>query len=379
MAKRSNGEGSVRKRANGSWEARLVYVDEASGATKRRSLYGPTGADARKQMHAARARLATGAPVVDGKITVAVWCRQWLETTVAASGRRATTRELYERLSRVHIEPPPFGRLSLDRVRPTDVEALILRLRSKGLAPSTVQRIFIVLRLALDGAVRDGVIARNPATAVKRPTIERTEAVHLGPDEVVALLGQVAGTRYHALFRLIATTGLRKGEALALKWDAVDLDEGALHVRGTLARSGNQLFVTPPKTVLSRRTLPLARAEVELLTELRATQLTERELAGPEWSDEDFVFTTETGLPMDPRNVLRALTTAAAKAGLPGVNVHTLRHSAATAWIEAGVNIKAVSTLLGHADIRITADVYGHVSDAVARAAMETLSSMLRA
>jgi integrase len=137
--------------------------------------------------------------------------------------------------------------------------------------------------------------------------------------------------------------------------------------------------VTPPKTALSRRTLPLARAEVALLTELRATQLAERELAGPEWSDEDFVFTTETGRPMDPRNVLRALTTAASKAGLSGVNVHTLRHSAATAWIEAGVNIKAVSTLLGHADIRITADVYGHVSDAVARAAMETLSGILRA
>lgn len=378
MAKRSNGEGSVRKRANGSWEARLVYVDEATGAVKRRSFYGRTGADARKQMQAARARLATGAPVVDATTTVAAWCRQWLETNVAASSRRATTRELYERLLRVHIEPPPFGQLSLDRVRPTDVEALILRLRSKGLAASTVQKIFSVLRLALDGAVRDGVIARNPASAVKRPSIERTEAIHLGPDEVVALLGQVAGSRYQALFRLIATTGLRKGEALALKWDAIDLDEGALQVRGTLARFGNQLLVTPPKTALSRRTLPLARAEVELLTDLRASQLSERELAGPEWSDEGFVFTTETGLPMDPRNVLRALTTAAAKAGLPGVNVHTLRHSAATAWIEAGVNIKAVSTLLGHADIRITADVYGHVSDAVARAAMESLSGMLR-
>ena len=113
---------------------------------------------------------------------------------------------------------------------------------------------------------------------------------------------------------MIATTGLRKGEALALTWDAVDLERGAL---------------------------------------------------------------TETGRPMDPRNVLRAMTTAAAKAGLPGVNVHTLRHSAATAWLEACVNIKAVSVLLGHADIRITADVYGHVSDAVAQAAMDALSDIL--
>ena len=81
-----------------------MYLDEATGAIKRRSLYGRTGADARKQMQAARARLATGAPVVDATITVAAWCRQWLETTVAASSRRATTRDLYERLSRVHCE-----------------------------------------------------------------------------------------------------------------------------------------------------------------------------------------------------------------------------------------------------------------------------------
>ncbi|WP_448060653.1 tyrosine-type recombinase/integrase [Cellulomonas hominis] len=378
MAKRSNGEGSVRKRSNGSWEARLVYVDEASGALRRQSFYGRTGADARKQMQAARARLATGSPVVDATITVASWSRQWLETTVAASSRRGTTKDLYERLARVHIEPPPFGQLQLDRVRPTDVEALILRLRAEGLAAATVQRIFVVLRLSLDGAVRDGMIARNPASAVKAPSIERTEAVHLEPGDVVTLLDHAAGTRYSALFRLIATTGLRKGEALALTWDSLDLEGGALHVRGTLARTGNGLFVAPPKTALSRRTLPLARAEVELLTVHRAAQLAERELAGPAWSDEGFVFTTETGHPMDPRNVLRALTTAASKAGLTGVNVHTLRHSAATAWIEAGVNIKAVSTLLGHADIRITADVYGHVSDAVARAAMETLSDILR-
>jgi integrase len=378
MAKRSNGEGSVRKRANGSWEARLVYVDEASGAVKRRSFYGRTSADARKQMQAARARLATGAPVTDAKITVEAWCRQWLATTVAASSRRATTKELYEKLSRLHIEPSPFGRLTLDRVRPSDIDALVLRLRDKGLAESTVQRIFVVLRLALDGAVRDGVIARNPASTMKQPSIERSEAHHLESAQVLALLDQAADTRYHALLRLIATTGLRKGEALALRWDDIDLDDGSLHVRGTLARVGGRLIVTPPKTALSRRTLPLAPAEVDLLLAHRGAQAAEREHAGPAWSEHGFVFTTETGRPMDPRNVLRALTTAASKAGLSGVNVHTLRHSAATAWIEAGVNIKAVSTLLGHADIRITADVYGHVSDAVARAAMQTLSSMLR-
>ncbi len=191
-------------------------------------------------------------------------------------------------------------------------------------------------------------------------------------------MNHAAGTRYSAILRLIATTGLRKGEALALTWDSVDLDTGRLVVRGTLARVQGNLTVTPPKTAMSRRMLPLAPAEIAMLRDHRAAQDAERVTAGPEWVETGFVFTTETGRPFDPRNVLHAITKAAGKAGLAGVNVHTLRHSAATAWLEAGVNIKAVSTLLGHADIRMTADVYGHVSDAVARGAMETLSGILR-
>lgn len=138
------------------------------------------------------------------------------------------------------------------------------------------------------------------------------------------------------------------------------------------------MVITAPKTAQSRRVLPLAPSEVELLRQHRVAQAGERARAGSLWQEGGFVFTTETGQPVDARNALRALTTAAKKAGLAGVNVHTLRHSAATAWLEAGVNIKAVSSLLGHSDIRITDDVYGHVSDAVARAAMVTLSDVLK-
>lgn len=115
-----------------------------------------------------------------------------------------------------------------------------------------------------------------------------------------------------------------------------------------------------------------------MLAAHRRDQAEERSRAGEDWNEAGFVFTTETGQPMDPRNVLRAMTAAATKAGLDHVNVHTLRHSAATAWLEAGVNVKAVSTLLGHVDIGITADVYGHVSDSVSRAAMTVLSDSLR-
>ena len=163
-----------------------------------------------------------------------------------------------------------------------------------------------------------------------------------------------------------------------MKWSDLDLVAGTLQGRGTLARVGGALVVTQPKTAKSRRVLPLASPEITMLQVQRQAQDREREHAGVMWHEDGFVFTSETGRPMDPRNVLRALTTAARKAGIEHATVHTLRHSAATAWLEAGINIKAVSTLLGHADIRITADVYGHVSDEVAHAAMGALSFLLR-
>lgn len=212
MAKRSNGEGSVRKRSNGTWEARFHYEDPSTGEIRRRSFYGRTAAEARQQMRDAGERLAVGAPVTDSSMTMQEWCRRWLDTTVAASSRRATTKVLYEGLSRAHLESPPFGNLTLGRVRPSDIGALILRLRARGLAQSTVQRIFIVLRLALAGAVRDGLIARNTAELVRQPRIERTEARHLWVADVSTLLSCATGTRYYPLLRLIATTGVRRAK-----------------------------------------------------------------------------------------------------------------------------------------------------------------------
>jgi len=136
-----------------------------------------------------------------------------------------------------------------------------------------------------------------------------------------------------------------------------------------------QLVTTEPKTVNSRRTLPLSAEALTLLAEQRRAQAADRRRAANAWRETDAVFTTHTGQPMDPRNVLRAVNVAAAQLGLVGVNVHSLRHSAATAMLESGVHLKGVvSTLLGHADIRVTADTYAHLSDEVARAALAGLS-----
>jgi integrase len=148
-------------------------------------------------------------------------------------------------------------------------------------------------------------------------------------------------------------------------------------VVATLSRVGKELAVTEPKSERSRRTVPLSAPVVALLKAQRAAQAAERLHAGDQWTDSGLVFTTELGGPVDPRNLLRTIELAADKAEVEDIGVHTLRHSAAVAWLEAGVHIKAVADLLGHSSISITGDIYGHTSDATTRAAVDGLSGAL--
>jgi integrase len=264
MAKNANGEGSIYKRTREGklvrYEGQITYEGD-DGKTKRHSVYGRTRQDVRDKLKAARERLAAGAPVRDATRTVSDWLAQWRATTLAASDRKESTRELYGRLCRSHLEAEPFGAIRLDKLRPTDVESLVLAMRAKtkpgkrvdedtepepvrSLSDSTIRQTYTVLRAALDGAVRDGLLARNPAALVKRPGIERREAKHLDADAVAHVLKAAESSRYHAALTLIAATGLRKGEALALRWDRVDLEAGTLRVAATLGRIGDRLVIT---------------------------------------------------------------------------------------------------------------------------------------
>lgn len=393
MAKRGNSEGSIYRRASdGQYVASIRWIDPDTGAARRSTLYGRTRAEVRTKLREALERRHDNAPVKDATTTVGVWAQAWLATALAASPRKETTKELYGHLIRGYVVPPPFGARRLDRLRPTHVEQLILALRSRkkiktapdgtvvevrALADATVQKVFTVVRLVLDGAVRDGLMARNPAAVVKAPAIPPHEARFLSLEEVGAILDAARGTRYSSLFTFIAATGVRKGEALALRWSDVDFTIGLIVIRSTLARVDGKLTITSPKTTRSNRVLPLTPGVAAILDAQRQSQAEARVHAANLWSEMGLVFTTEVGTPMDPRNVLRGMTTAAKKAGLSEVSVHTLRHSAATAMLESGVHLKAVSELLGHSDIRITGDVYGHVSPEIARAAMDSLSKDL--
>ncbi|WP_197381449.1 tyrosine-type recombinase/integrase [Mycolicibacterium mengxianglii] len=377
MAKRANGEGSVRQRSNGRWEGRVSHIDPVTDERKSASVYAATATECRKKLRAVRQRIEEGAPAKDAPDTVGSWLAQWRESSLAASDRKATTKSLYGTLSRKHLEGTPIGGKRLDRLKASDVEALIVELRGNGLADSTVRGVYTVLRQALDVAVRDGLLAVNPAAKVKRPSVARQEARYLSAADVARLLDAARGLRYYVAVLVMASTGLRRGEVAGLLWSDVDLDKGELTVRHTLSRVDRELVLTEPKTERSRRRVPLHAGAVSAIKGWRKQQLQERLAAGDQWTDTGVVFASEFGTMVDPRNLLRTVELAARKAGIEGVGAHTMRHSAAVAWLESGVHIKAAADLLGHSSISITGDLYGHTSDDTARAAIDGLGAVL--
>lgn len=259
-ARRSgNGEGSTPyKRADGRWQIQLRYHDEA-GVPRRTTVTGKTAKEARDKADEVRRRLRAHLPAKDKKITLGAFTDTWINSTLAASDRKWSTKTLYATLARKHIIRATLRAQPLDKLKPSHVESWKVELQTQGLSDSTIRSAFNALKAILDTAVRDEALARNVATAVTRPKVRPQEAASLTPEEIRRVLEAARTSRYAPLFALLVNTALRRGEALALRWSDVDLDAGVLRIRGTLARVDGGLVVTEPKTVKSRRSVPLSR------------------------------------------------------------------------------------------------------------------------
>lgn len=209
--------------------------------------------------------------------------------------------------------------------------------------------------------------------------MDRDEAKSIGPEQVAQLLQEARSSRYYVGVLIMAHTGLRRGEAAALRWTDIDFTKRELNVTHTLARIDGELSLSKPKTKRSRRRVPLSDDLVTALKATRKRQAEEQLRAGSAWGGhQDMVMTTELGTMVDPRNLLRVVQVAAKAADLEGVGAHTLRHSAATTWLEAGVHVKAVADLLGHGSIAVTGDLYGHTTDDAARSAVTALAKLIK-
>ena len=218
------------------------------------------------------------------------------------------------------------------------------------------------LHRALEQAVECELLARNPATEVKRPRAGEPHERFLLPAEAAQLLAAARGTRLYALVGVALAIGLRRGEALALRWSDVDLDVGSVTVRRTLSRVGSALTFSTPKNGKSR-TVPLPAPSVRILQGHRQALIAERLALAPAWTDLDLVFPSRLGTVAEPRSVLREFTSVVARAGLPAARFHTLRHSCGALLVAQGVHLQVIAEILGHSDIRVTSAVHAHVGE----------------
>lgn len=370
MPKKANGEGSITKRKDGRWMARVSLP-----GGRRKAFYGATKDDVRRQMTAAMSELDRGMPVVTGRQTMAQFLKVWLEgvkTTV-----RPRTYASYEQMSRVHIEPE-LGKVAVARLTPQQVQRLYAKKLEAGLSGTTVAHIHAVLHRALEQAVRWGLAGRNITELTDAPRLGHKEMETLSPDQVKAFLKVARAHRLEALFVLAITTGMRQGELLGLRWVDVDLDRGSVQVRANLQRVKGGFVVGEPKTARSRRQILLAKPAVDALHRHRARQAEERLRLGPDWEDHGFVFTNTVGQPLDHAHLLnRVFRPLLKEAECPAIRFHDLRHTAATLLLSEGIHPKVVSEMLGHSQIAVTIDLYSHVTPTMQQQAAAAMESLL--
>ncbi|HEY8756279.1 MAG TPA: site-specific integrase [Candidatus Dormibacteraeota bacterium] len=376
VKQRGHGEGSIGF-YGGRWVAQAT-VD----AGERRRFYGKTRAEANGKLQAALGAVRAGLPVPTDRLTVAEYLDDWL--TGASRALRPSTASTYERHIRLHILPT-LGRLPIARLRPEQLDRLYAGLLAKGLSRTSVQHIHAILRRSLSQATRRGVIARNPTDLVDPPGRDHPEMQVLSVDQARALLATARTGRHaelEALYVLALTTGMRRGELLALRWADVDVVKRTLTVTGTLQRvkrpdGTSALERAQPKTKTSMRQIPLTVAAVDALKRHAQRQGQLRAVARSEWTDTGLVFTNERGGAVEPRNLLsRSFARLLSEAGIPHVRFHDLRHTAATLMAAQGVHTKVVSEMLGHASVGITLDLYSHVTPSMAQQAVTAMGNL---
>jgi integrase len=374
--RRAAGEGSIWRRADGRWEGRLSLGVDGAGRRRRHVEYGRTQYEVRDKLQRAKHRISEGQPPADSASSVADYLRWWV-THVVPGTVRETTAYQYRRLIE-HTIIPAIGHHRLGKLTPAHVHAMLRDIEQKGRGPSSRRVARVVLRRALALAQEWGYVQRNVAALVKAPPTTTKTDDALDVDGLKRIIAAAEGDPLEALWIIAATAGLRKGEALALTWDAIDLRARQLTVRGSLRRvPGKGLIVIPPKTERGVRVVALPPLCVAALRQRKQTQRLERVAAGPRWNNTEYVFTTENGTPIDPRNLTRLWHKVTDKAGLGPIRLHALRHSAATIALAQGVPLEVISRQLGHAGYAITADVYAHVGREAQREAADAMQAAL--
>lgn len=373
---KANGEGAIyeriekRTRTDGSVTLRERWAAAVTLPTgQRKVLYGRTREDVAKKLTQALAAREGGIAPPSRRETVGSWLVQYvadLETRGVASGTVTRYRGIL-----THHLAPALGRLKLAELQPHHVQQYQATLLGRGVSPSSLGLHRSLLGGALKQAVAFGLLPRNVVPLVKPPReAQESKGRTLTPADARRFLDRVHADRLAAYYVLLLTAGLRRGEALGLRWADLALDgpHPTLHVRQQLQWPKGVPTLVPLKSRKGVRAIPLPRGTVEALRRRQALQDEERALVGEAaWRTDGLVFNAEDGAPLHRNTIGHQFQRHARAAGLLPLRQHDLRHTYGSLLMSQGVPLKTISELLGHAAIEVTANVYLHSLDVQVR------------
>jgi len=374
--------GHTRRRGT-KWVAVIDIGHDEGGRRHQRWYSGfKTKRAATEKLTELLASLQSGAYVEPSKRTLAAFLREWVESIRASV--RPSTWAAYRMLAEVHVVPA-LGMVPLQHLTAAQLNALYADLLAKGrrdgkggLSPRTVQYVHVTAHKALADAVRWQLIPRNVADQATPPRPQAKEPKAWSADVLRSFLAHVEGDRLYAAYLLAATTGLRRGEVLGLRWRDVDMAGGRLAVVQTLLQVCNEVALGTPKTAKGRRSVALDERTVSVLKAHRKAALEDRLILGLGTPDtEALVFTAPDGAPVNPESFSDHFGRLVKAAGLPRIRFHDLRHTHATLALQAGVHPKVVSERLGHATVSITLDTYSHAIPAMQEEAAERVAALV--
>ena len=376
--KRANGEGSIRKKPSGRWEGRYTQgIDPVTGKAIQKSVSAKTQAECKEKL-AKAIRENRGVPLNHtGDYTAAEWCRLWFET-YSKPNIRYNTAKGYEGIIEHHIIPA-IGAIKLKQLSSIHIQRMYNDLKENGRMPrgakqndkplsnTFVRRVHAVLQAALKQAVKERLIPYNPCENCRIPPKDKKEMTILPPGRIGRYLQEAEKYGVLPMFYLELSSGLRRGELLALLWKDLNVKDRTLSVTKSVCRIDHQLVVSQPKTKNSLRLLTLPESTVQILVEEHEKH-----------PDNPYMFPSpKTGEMLDPAS-FRAMHDRILEAiGAEHVRFHDMRHTFATLALKNGVDVRTLSEMLGHYSAGFTLSTYVHSTPSMRVQAADTIGQMI--